>query len=85
MEYRELYFLTLGAPLRTDNSNSSLTRTVFRFPSEFELPGFHCSLYGDLVYGLCFYLFMISCWRASFVHVLCESVCCEARCGRGAK
>jgi len=26
-----------------DNSNSALTRTVFRFPSEFELPGFYCN------------------------------------------
>ena len=26
-----------------DNSNSLLTWTVFRFPSEFELPGFFCS------------------------------------------
>ena len=38
-----------GSPLnRTeiypDNSNSPLTRTVFRFPSKFELPGFYCSL-----------------------------------------
>ena len=39
-----------------DDSNSSLNRTVFRFLSQFELPGFFCSLYVDFVYGLCFNL-----------------------------
>ena len=40
----ELNFLSLDQNLTEnypDNSNSSLTRTVFRFPSEFELTGFY--------------------------------------------
>lgn len=41
-----------------DDSNSSLNRTVFRFLSGFELPGFFCSLYVDFVYGLCFNLLL---------------------------
>ena len=42
----ELNFLSLDqnfTEIYPDNSDSPLTRTVFRFPSEFELPGFYCS------------------------------------------
>ena len=43
----ELNFLSLGqnfTEIYPDTSNSQLTRTVFRFASEFELPGFYCIL-----------------------------------------
>ena len=42
----ELNFLSLDqnfTEIYPDNPDSPLTRTVFRFPSEFELPGFYCS------------------------------------------
>ena len=45
----ELNFLSLDQNLTEnyhDNSNSSLTRTVFCFPSEFELTGFYCRTKG---------------------------------------
>ena len=42
----ELNFLSLEknfTEIYPDNSNSPLARTVFCFPSEFELPGFYCT------------------------------------------
>ena len=44
----ELNFLSLDqnfSEIYPYNSDSPLTRTVFRFPSEFELPGFYCSYF----------------------------------------